>query len=87
MKKGIEECKAFAQEIVTYYPQVLPAADVISEANSIAKGWLNITELAESRNGHSIQLMSQISSNKNNALLYGFPDPGEAVGGTGPSKR
>lgn len=83
MKKSVEECKNFAQEIATYYPHVLPAVDVVSEANSIAKDWLKTTEIARSRKGHSIQLMSQTTSQNNNALLYGFPDPGEAVGGTG----
>lgn len=83
MKKSIEECAAFARKIVNYYPKVLPAVDVIAEANLIAKDWLRVSDLPKSRKGHVGQLMSQNSLNKNNALLYGFPDPGEAVGGTG----
>jgi hypothetical protein len=83
MKKSVEECRDFALEIVEYYPRVLPATAVISEANSIAMDWLKITEVARSRKGHSIQLMSEKSTKNPNALLYGFPDPGEAVGGTG----
>ena len=84
MKKSISDCRTFAQEIVhRFYPQILPAVDVISESNLIAQDFFQIKELAKSRQGHSIQLMSQRSSNKTNALLYGFPDPGEAVGATG----
>lgn len=83
MKKTFEECQAFAQQIVNYYPQVLPAADVVSEANSIAEDWLQVSDFGKSRKGHPIQLMSGRFSEKPNALLYGFPDPGEAVGGTG----
>ncbi len=72
-----------SKEIAGYYPKILPAVDVISEAESIAKGWFNISEIGKSDKGFSIQLMSQPGSNPQNALLYGFADPGEAVGGTG----
>lgn len=83
MKKTVEECKNFAQEIVSFFPEVLSPANVISEASSIAKGCFKVAEIGRSKKGNPIQLMSLPLSKRHDALLYGFPDPGEAVGGTG----
>lgn len=83
LRKSAQECREFAQEIVSFYPRILPPLEVISEAATLSNGWMNVAEIGKSQKGHSIQLFSQTKTNYQNALLYGFPDPGEAVGGTG----
>jgi hypothetical protein len=81
--KNVSECIEIGRTISHYYPKVLPAKQVIFEANQIANGWFDVSELGVTQGGHAIQLMSSRGNHDTSVLLYGFADPGEAVGATG----
>lgn len=71
-----------AKSLSSWVTEILPPLAVLSECDSIARKNANVhkTELAITESGHSIDAY-KFGNGKRHIFLYGFPDPGEAVGG------
>jgi len=77
------DCIKLGKLLTNFYPRILPAVEVIKEASRLGQGNFSTADLEVSNEGHVIKLMRSKSTGEDNALWYGFADPGEAVGATG----
>ena len=78
-----KEYLRFTTEICSPVKEILSAADLIRETSHFHGGTFTNKSIGTSANGFKIDLISVGPTSASNILFYGFPDPGEAVGGTG----
>jgi hypothetical protein len=69
--------------LTSHIERILPPVEVIQVCQKMAAShpFVRSVLIGETENGKPIRAY-EIGKSKNTVLMYGFPDPGEAVGGT-----
>jgi len=83
MQNDLQIIIKIAKVLSSEVKEILPPIDVIRECALLAQKNKNIREIniGHTEQGHPIKAY-EFGNGKSHVLFYGFPDPGEAIGGT-----
>ncbi len=83
MEQTTETILEIAESLSSEVTAILPPLQVLRDCEAIRKTNADVRELTigHTESGHALKAY-EFGQGQNHVLFYGFPDPGEAVGGT-----